>query len=182
VRPDAGTGWVDYQYLTEYRSSQAFCADARVPALIGQLKQAVDTSNGSLFASLVSPKHGVRVNYWKYTPPILYSSSTAPGIFADMTSYDWGAGPRGQPDVGAFSQIVQPDLQGVLASNYQLICDNPSYASMFPNAWPYPNINYYAVLQPPTSAVFDWKIWMLGFEYVDGEPYLFGTIHYVWEP
>jgi hypothetical protein len=182
MRPDAGTGWVDYQYLSEFKSYQAFCADTRVPALITQLKQAVSTSDGALFASLVSPRHGIRVNYWQHSLPILYSTSSAQGIFADATSHDWGAGPSGLPDIGTFSGVVQPDLQGVLASSYQLICDNPSYAGMFPNAWPYTNINYYAVLQPPTAQVFDWKIWLLGFEYVDGQPYLFATIHYVWEP
>jgi hypothetical protein len=147
------------------------------------MKQAVTASDGSLFASLVSPKHGARINYWRYATPVLYDSSTAQNIFSDPTSINWGAGPSGTPDIGSFAQMVQPNLVSVLSADYQLLCDDPSYASMFVNPWPYFNIHYYTVLKPPTPGVdLDWKLWLLGFEYVEGRPYLFGTVHYVWEP
>jgi hypothetical protein len=183
ARPEGGTGWVDDRYLTEYVTRDAFCSDGRVPSLITQVKQAMDGSNGPLLASLVSPKHGVRVNYWRGATPVNYTNASAQGIFADSSSINWGAGPSGTPDVGTFAQIVQPDLAGVLASGYQLSCDDPSYADMFPHPWAYFNIHYYAVVQPATPGnEMDWKVWLLGFEYVDGQPYLFGTVHYIWEP
>jgi len=183
-RPDGGLGWVDSYYLTEYVSNAAFCADARVPQLIEQLKQSMIQSNGDQFALLVGAKHGAAINFWRDVPPVNYTTATARGIFTDPLVYNWGAGPAAGPGVsGTFAQIVQPDMVDVFNSSYQLGCDNPSYATgVSANPWPYTNIHYYSILKPPSSNVFDWKVWLIGFEYVDGQPYLYGTVHYVWEP
>jgi photosystem II stability/assembly factor-like uncharacterized protein len=182
-RPDGGLGWVNSYYLTEYVSTSAFCADARIPQLIEQLKQSMIQTNGVQFASLVGSKHGAAINFWRDVPPINYTTATARSIFTDTTVYNWGAGPVAGPGVsGTFAQIVQPDMVDVFNSSYQLGCDNPSYASMFVNPWPHADIHYYSILKPPSSNLFDWKVWLIGFEYVDGQPYLYGTVHYVWEP
>ena len=180
IRTDGGTGWVDSSYLTEQVSSAAFCGDGGISGMIGQIKQAVDWSDGSTFGSLVSPRHGVRVGYWQHQTVITYAQPNAAGIFKDPTEVNWGAGPSSIPDVGTFAAVVQPDMAEVLDSSYQTACDDPSYASMFPNAWPYPNVHYYAVVKPPTNT-FDWKVWLFGFEYVDGRPFLYGTVHFVWD-
>jgi hypothetical protein len=181
IRTDGGSGWVDSSFLTEQVSSGTFCGDGRVPSMIGRLKQSMDWSDGSTFASLVSPRHGVRVGFWRHQTVVTYTQANASGIFKDPSEVNWGAGPSLIPDVGTLAAIVQPDLAEVLGSGYQTSCDDPSYASMFPNAWPYANIHYYAVVKPPTNT-FDWKVWLLGFAYEDGRPYLFGTLHFVWEP
>jgi hypothetical protein len=183
-RPDGGLGWVNSEYLTEYVSTAAFCADGRVPQLIDQFKQSVLQSNGDQFASLLGAKHGAAINFWRNVPPVLYTSTAARGIFGDPTSYDWGTGPAAGPTgtIGSFAQIVQPDLVDVFNSSYQLGCEDPSYASMFTNVWPHTNIHYYSIVKPPSSNGLDWKVWLVGFEYVDGTPHLYGTIHYVWEP
>jgi len=182
-RPDGGLGWVNSSYLTEYVSTSTFCADARIPQLIEQLKQSMIQSNGDQFALLVGSKHGAAMNFWRDVPPINYTTATARSIFTDTTVYNWGAGPVAGPGVsGTFAQIVQPDMVDVFNSSYQLGCDNPSYASMFVNPWPHTNIHYYSILKPPSSNLFDWKVWLIGFEYVGGQPYLYGTVHYVWEP
>ncbi len=184
IRPDSGTGWVNSFYLTEYTTHEGFCADPRILPLIEQLKQSTTLSNGAQFSSLVSPKHGLNMNYWQYSATINYTTATAQTIFTDPQIIDWGSGgASGISDIGTFAQIVQPQLVDVLNSTYQLNCDDPSYASMYSNPWPYTNIHYYAVVKPPTpDVVFDWKVWLVGFEYVNGQPYLFGTIHFVWEP
>ena len=182
LRPDGGRGWVSSLYLSEYVTGAAFCTDARILPLIGALKLAVNGSNGSQFATLVSPKHGAYIGYWRWGTSVNYTVSTAPGIFADSTVVNWGSGGgSGIDNIGTFSEIVQPDLVDVLNTASQMSCDDPSYASMYPNPWPYTNIRYYAVVKAPTNT-FDWKVWLLGFEYVNGQPYLFGTVHYVWEP
>jgi hypothetical protein len=183
-RLDGGTGWVNFRYLTEYVSRATFCADARIPQLIEQLKQSMTQSNGDLFASMVNAKHGVAINYWRDAPPVNYTPVTARSIFTDTRVLDWGVGPAAGPVplYGTFAQIVQPDMVGVFNSNYQLGCDDPSHAGMFVDPWPHTNIHYYSVLKPPTQDIFDWKVWLFGFEYVEGTPYLFGTVHYVWEP
>jgi hypothetical protein len=182
-RLEGGLGWVNSFYLTEYVTNDAFCADTRVLALIDQLKGSMNQSNGDMFAALIG-KHGAAINFWRDVSPVNYTSVTARNIFTDTTIYDWGSGPEAGPigTHGTFAQIVQPDLVDVFNSSYQLGCDNPSYATMFVNPWPYTNIHYYSITKPPTSDVFDWKVWLIGFEYVDGMPYLYGTVHYVWEP
>ncbi len=181
--PSGGTGWVNSTYLTEYVTHDAFCADARIAALIEQLKGSLLQSNGDAFASLVGAKHGVMINFWRDVPATPYTKVAIQGIFSDATSYNWGTGPAAGPTgtIGTFAQIVQPDLVDVFNSSYQLGCDNPSYADMFPNAWSYTNIHFYSITKPPTTAL-DWKVWLIGFEYVDGAPYIYSTVHYVWEP
>jgi hypothetical protein len=184
-RLDGGTGWVNFKYLTEYVTRDSFCADLRAQMTVDLLKHALIQSNGGLFASLVSPKHGVAIQFWRDAPPVHYTPAAAQTIFTDTTVHDWGAGPAAGPEGihGTFAQIVQPDMLGVFNSNYQLVCDDPSHASMFVNPWPHTNIHYYAVVKPATpEIVFDWKVWLVGIEYVDKNPYLYGTVHYVWEP
>jgi hypothetical protein len=183
-RPDGGLGWVNFSYLTEYVSHDTFCADTRVTTLIEQLKQSMIQSNGDQFALLIGSKHGAAINFWRDAPPITYTTANARSIFTDTAVYNWGTGPAASPSgvSGTFGQIVQPDLVDVFNSSYQLGCDDPSRASIFVNPWPNTNIHYYSILKPPTDNVFDWKVWLIGFEYVDGLPYLYATVHYVWEP
>jgi photosystem II stability/assembly factor-like uncharacterized protein len=183
-RADGLTGWVNSDYLTEYVSTSTFCADARIPQLIEQLKQSMIQSNGDQFASLIGSKHGAAINFWRDAPPVNYTTTTARSIFTDTLIHDWGAGPAAGPSgvSGTFAQIVQPDMLDVFNSSYQLGCDDPSHAAMFVNPWPHTNIHYYSILKPPSNNIFDWKVWLIGFEYVEGVPYLYGTIHYVWEP
>jgi len=179
-------GWVNSNYLIEYVSRETFCADARIPSLIEQLKQAVTSSNGTLLGSLVSEKHGLNMNYWASSTTVNYTSITAQTVFSDAQSINWGSGGgSGIGDVGTFAQIVQPQLVEVLNSPYQLNCDEIVYGASYTNVLQYQyantNIHFYSVIKPPTN-VMDWKVWLVRIEYVNGQPYLFGTVHYVWEP
>jgi hypothetical protein len=179
-------GWVNSKYLTEYVSHETFCADARIPQLIKQLKQAVTSSNGTLLGSLVSQKHGLNMNYWASSTTVNYTATTAQTVFSDAQSINWGSGGgSGVGDVGTFAQIVQPQMIDVLSSTYQLNCDEIVYGASYTNVLQYQyantNIHFYSVIKPPTN-VMDWKVWLVRIEYVNGQPYLFGTVHYVWEP
>jgi hypothetical protein len=143
----------------------------------------VNQSNGALFASLVSQKHGARIGYWRNGTFVNYTTVTGKTIFTDTQVYNWGSGPSAIPEIGTFNEIVRPDMYVVFNSNYELKCDDPSYASMFVDPWPYANVHYYSVVKPPTPGIdFDWMVWLIGIEYVHGSPHLFGTVHYVWEP
>ena len=182
--PAGGTGWVNFSYLTEYVSPAAFCADGRVPALIEQLKGSMNQSNGSLFASLISPSHGLNLNYWPSSPTVQYSSATAQAAFTDPQARDWGSGGgSGAMDTGTFAQVVQPQMVDVLNSPYQLNCNALVYGQTYTNVTAYASSNmpYYSVVKPPTN-VMDWKVWLIRIEYVNGQPYLSGAMHYVWEP
>jgi hypothetical protein len=184
--PSGGTGWVNSYYLTEYIYPETFCSDARIAQLFAQLKQAVNHSDGPLFASLVSPIHGLDVRLWHYASPINYTATGAAGAFTSTTVQNWGAGPSGMDTTGTFASVIQPKLQDVLnASTYAAYCNDPEFASLFSEPWPgiYTNFNYYSLVKPGTPGVdLDYREWMAGIEYVRGTPYLVSLIHIVWEP
>jgi hypothetical protein len=184
--PEGGTGWVDAAYLTEYVTSASFCSDSRIASLIEQLRQAMNQSNGSLLSPIVSPLHGMDVRMWSYQNPIHFSQLQSSGIFQDMTSYDWGAGPSGTADIGTFTSLIQPKLLDVLnASNMQSACDTPGWTGPVVNPWPwnYRNIHFYAINRPGTPGIeLDYRTWLVGFEYNNGQPFIFAMSHFVWEP
>jgi hypothetical protein len=179
-------GWVNSYYLTEYVSRDTFCTDPRIQPIISMFQEAMTSSNGPLFGSLVSPKHGFNLNYWPSSKTVNYTSTTAQTVFTDPQVMDWGSGGgSGRVDTGTFAQIVQPQMVDVLNSAYQLNCDALSYGQSYTNVSGYTNTNihYYSVVQPPApESVFDWKVWLIRVEYVNSHPYLFGAVHYVWEP
>ncbi|HMB24684.1 MAG TPA: SH3 domain-containing protein, partial [Anaerolineales bacterium] len=182
--PGGGTGWVNSYYLTEYVTHDAFCADTRIPGLIEQLKTSLNQSNGDSFASLVSPIHGVDVRLWAYDIAVNFSRSI--NIFTSTDVFQWGSGPVGGTEYGkgTFSQIIQPKLLDVLnAPNRETYCDNLTKVFPLSHPWPYPNIRYYNLYKPATtSADFDFRTWLVGFEYVNGQPYLYSMVTIVWEP
>jgi photosystem II stability/assembly factor-like uncharacterized protein len=181
--PNGGVGWVNSSYLTEYVTHDAFCADSRVTALINQVKGSVNQSNGDMFAGIVSPVHGVNVNLWAYATPINFNATTAHGVFTSADSFNWGGGPSGQPDVGTFSQVIQPKLQEVFnAPDMETYCDNLTKVFNLSQPWPYTNIHYYNLYKPATPQQFDFRTWLVGVEYIDGQPYLYSMVSIVWEP
>jgi hypothetical protein len=185
ILPDGiGVGWVNFNYLTEYVPRGTFCADPRILPLIDQLRQSVTLSDGALLGSLVSPKHGFHLNYWASSPTVNYNAATVQSVFTDPQVLDWGSGGgSGVVDTGTFAQIVQPQMVEVLNSAYQLNCDALSYGQSYTDVARYAdtNIHFYSVIKPPAMD-FDWKVWLVRVEYVNGQPYLFGAVHYVWEP
>jgi hypothetical protein len=184
LRPDGGTGWVEARYLTEYLTQEAFCADPRPQQIIAQLTQAMNTSNGDLFAPLVSPAYGLDVRLWAYASPVNFDQTAARGVFTSTQVYNWGSGPRGEPDLGTFKDIIQPKMLEVLnAPNLETYCD--SLTGVFPLArpWPYENVHFYHLYKPGTPGVdLDFRSWLIGFEYIDHQPYLFALVTIVWEP
>jgi photosystem II stability/assembly factor-like uncharacterized protein len=165
-------------------SANDFCADARIPILIEQLKGSLNQSNGDMFATLVSPSHGVDVRLWAYNPGNNFNATNAAGIFNSTDSYNWGGGPSGIPDVGSFKDVIQPKLLEVLnAPNMETYCDTLTKVFPLANPWPYPNIHYYNLYKPASSSSeFDFRTWLIGFEYINNQPYLYALVSIVWEP
>jgi hypothetical protein len=165
-------------------SHEAFCADPRIPALIEQLKASMNQSNGDSFAALVSPAHGVGVQLWAYATGVNFTPTTARDVFASTDSYNWGGGPRGIPDIGSFKDIIQPKLIEVLnAPNRETYCDELTKVFPLATPWPYPDIRYYNLYKPATSGIdFDFRTWLIGFEYINNQPYLHSLVTIVWEP
>jgi hypothetical protein len=165
-------------------SHEAFCADSRIPAIIDQLRASLNQSSGDLFSALVSPTSGVNVRLWAYSYEVNYTAAAARNIFTGTDSYNWGGGPSGVPDVGSFRDIIQPKLLEVLnAPNMETYCDDLTKVFPLSNPWPYPGIRYYNLYKPATSGnEFDFRTWLIGFEYINNQPYLNGMVTVVWEP
>jgi hypothetical protein len=182
--PSGGTGWVNSFYLTDYVTHDAFCADPRVPALIEQLKGSMNQGNGAMFSGIVSPVHGVDVRLWAYASPVNFNTGTAQSAFNSMEVYNWGSGPRGEPDFGTFSQVIQPKMQDVLnAPALETYCDNLTKVFPLATPWPYTNIRYYNLYKPSTTPTdLDFRTWLIGIEYINGQPYLYSMVTLPWEP
>jgi hypothetical protein len=172
--------------LTGNISHEDFCADTRVPALIEQLTGSMNQSNGDLFAALASPIHGVDVRLWANGPAVNFNNATASTVFTSPQVYDWGSGSVGGTEFGkgTFAEIIQPRVLEVLnAPNMETYCDDLTKVFPLPNAWPYPNIRYYNLYKPATPGVdFDFRTWLIGFEYIGNQPYLHSMVTIVWEP
>ncbi len=184
--PSGGEGWVNALYLTEYVSADDFCSDQRVNDLFDDLTQEVNEENGDLLKSLVSPRHGLELFYYRYGPSANYTPDEASWVFSSTYDVNWGAGPSGIDEVGTFSEVPLPSLQEVLNDeDIEFHCNDADSATMYVEPWPveFQNANFYALYKPPTPDVdLDWMVWLAGVEYVGGEPYLFALIRFVWEP
>ncbi len=187
-RPGGGaTGWVNTHFLTAYVAPDAFCADARVASLLTNLGAALTTSNGTSLAALASPVHGVDVRLWRHESNINFPPENLRWVFDSTYSHSWGAAPgSGFPVSGSFKDVVLPRLLEVFNSPYEKTCNDAGIAAAFSmEPWPveYSAINYFQVLKPATPGIdMDWRIWLVGVEYVGGQPYVFTLIHYEWEP
>ena len=183
-----GTGWVNTHYLTEEVSASTFCADSQVQGLLKDFQAALENKNGDLFASLVSPKHGLDLRYYRYGTLANYTPEEAAWVFNSTYAVDWGDEPgSGFEKKGTFNEIPLPMLLEVFSANYTLFCNDVGSASAFAlEPWPYEytNIHFYNVFKPGTDQYggLDWRSWLVGVEYVDGRPFLFSMILFQWEP
>jgi hypothetical protein len=188
--PSGGTGWVNSDYLTEHVASTAFCADGRISSLIKSLGKAFVTGDGVQLASLTSPAHGVTVYLWRNGNPITFDREHIRWVFDSTYEHDWGMAPdSGLETKGSFHEAVLPKLVDVFnapAPGYSLTCNSLGTATQYgTEPWPnlYANINYYTVYKPGTPGVdLDWRYWLVGVEFVQGQPYIFSLIHFQWEP
>jgi hypothetical protein len=185
--PGGGIGWVNDQYLTEYVPPATFCADVRINTLLTNLGNALKTSDGERLASLVSPAHGMTLWLWRYGTPIIFDREHARWVFDSTYIHNWGAAPAsGMDTIGSFHEKVLPFLQEVFNASNSLTCNSLGTATQYgSNPWPveYANVNYYTVYKPGTPGVdLDWRYWLVGVEYVQSQPYVFGLIHFQWEP
>ncbi len=186
-KPGGRTGWVNAYYLTEYVAPAAFCADTRINTLITSLDGALTSNNGVQLSGLVSPAHGMTVYLWRDGNPVTFKQSDARWVFDSTYEHNWGVHPAsGIETVGAFHVVVLPKLQDVFNATYSLTCNSLGTAPQYGLApWPetYANVNYYTVFKPGTPGVdLDWRYWLVGVEYVQGQPYVFALIHFEWEP
>jgi hypothetical protein len=182
-RNDGLTGWVNSNYLTEDVSHDAFCKDSRILPLIEQVKQSMVQANGTLLSPLVSPVHGVNMHLWAYGPGINFTQAASSNIYTSTTVYNWGGGPSGIPDTGTFNNVVKSKyLEALNATDRETYCDDLTKVYPLSRPWPYPNIRYYNLYKPATGQNLDFRTVLVGIEYVNGQPYLYGMVTIIWEP
>jgi hypothetical protein len=188
VEIQSPAGWVNAKFLTEYVPSTFFCSDTRVNDLLTNLKTALLNEDGELFGSLVSPVHGLDARLWRSGTVANYSPEEASWVFQSDYSVSWGPAPgSGAETQGTFTSQLLPKLQEVFSVDFTLHCnDTLDLASTLLEPWPpeYANINFYLVYKPGSdeNGGLDWRIWIVGVEYVQGKPTVFSLIHFQWEP
>lgn len=184
-RPAGGAGWVNAAYLTEYVPPERFCTDERVPVLLADFRRAVLERNGVLLGGLVSPRRGLAVMLYRLNRPIVFHADDARWVFVSTYVHNWGPHPaRGDAEVGSFQEKVLPRLEEVFRASYEQLCEQRDaiYQPAWPEAWT--NLRVVKLLKPASdpNVTLDFRIWLVGIEYVDGQPYLAGLVHIEWEP
>ena len=166
-------------------SPAGFCTDPQSQALINNFKSALQTSNGSLLASLVSPLHGLDVRDFRNGQIMNYDQQQAQLLFDSTDRIDWGAAPSGLETKGSFNDVIVPALLKVFNKDYTLTCDQVQVGgATYKATWPYAGINFYSIYfaGTPNSNNLDWRTWLIGMEYVKGQPYLYAIMQFFWEP
>ncbi len=187
LNPGGGMGWVNSNFLTEYVTPATFCNDSRISALLLSLGNAFNTSDGAALAAQVSTTHGMTIYLWRQGMPHTFKQADARWVFESTYQHNWGSAPAmGMDTIGSFHDKVLPWLQDVFKSNYTLTCNSLGSAAHYGNdPWPveYANVNFYTVFKPGTPGIdLDFRYWLVGVEYVQGQPTLFALIHFAWEP
>jgi hypothetical protein len=163
----------------------AFCADPQATELINKLKTALQNSDGELFASLVSPAHGMEVRYYRTGRTVVYDQAHAKFLFESDFQVNWGDAPgSGLPTIGPFHETVLPAMMKVFGTDSTLACNKLQVGGTTYDAkWPYPGVNYYSLYFPGTAANgnMDWHTWVIGMEYVGGKPYIHSMMQFEWE-
>jgi hypothetical protein len=164
----------------------SFCADGKVTALINNFKTAVQTSNGSLLASLVSPAHGMEARLYRNGRKVTYDSEHAKFLFDSTFEVNWGNAPAsGLETKGSFHELFVPALKDVFNKNYTLTCNQIKVGgTTYQAIWPYTGINYYSVFYPGSTGngSLDWHTWLLGMDSFNGNPHLYAIMQFLWEP
>jgi len=163
-----------------------FCLDRQATALIISFKSALQSTNGSLLASLVSPVHGMDVRLYREGRVVNYDQAHSKFLFTSTFQEDWGRAPASGVDIkGSFQQLIVPELLEVFDLNYTLSCNQIQVGgTSYKAIWPYRDINFYSLYFEGSQGTgsMDWNTLLLGMHYVNAKPYLYAIMKFRWEP
>lgn len=166
-------------------ASSTFCADTQPAALISSLEKAVQTSDGTLLASLVSPVSGMEVRRYRDGRTVNYDQAHAKFLFESTFQVKWGAAPgSGLETEGSFHEVIIPAWLKVFNTTYTLACNQIQVGgTTYVAEWPYPGVNYYSLYYPGTSANgnMDWQTLLVGMQNVNGKYFIFSVMIFEWE-
>jgi len=165
--------------------NSAYCTDTQVTAVIDSLKTSMLTENGTLLSSRVNPNTGMDVRFFRTGNVLTYSQLQAKYLFITTYQADWGAHPAsGENVIGAFHEVVVPELVKVFKQPYVLYCNELKHGgATYQPGWDYDG-NFYVVYFPGTKEFgnLDWHSWVIGIDYVNGKPYIYAMTQFFWEP
>jgi hypothetical protein len=165
--------------------ASSICNDPQAAALIDSLKSSMLTSNGETLGSLVSPTRGMEVRWVRYGTAVTYTQEQARFLYETTFEVNWGDEPgSGMEKVGAFHDVIVPDLVRLFNQPYSLHCNELKHGgATYELEWPYQG-NFYSVHFPGTEqyGFMDWHTWVIGIEYANGKPYIYAMLQFFWEP
>jgi hypothetical protein len=176
--PDGGTGWVNRWNITESVAPEFFCNDERIPEILNAFTQVVVEQDGARLTELVNPQRGLILRHDWWNPEILFPIGTVGNVYTNLSSLTWGKISGTEfPIEGSFSEVIAPQLSDVFEIAPSAACNELlSGVTTREIVWPdeYHNINFYSFYRPAPEGgnAFDWRGWALGFEYIQGQPYL----------
>ena len=164
----------------------AFCDDPGPREVLQSLQTAVQTKDGKLLASLVSPTEGMDVIFIRNGNVINYDVEHAKFVFETTFQADWGLGAgSGEPVIGSFQEIILPSLQAVFTPEAVVTCNGLKTGGVtYIPEWISPSLPYYSVYFPGTDQYggLDWETWAAGMSQEGGKYFLTALVHYEWEP
>ncbi len=188
--PDNAVGWVKTDHVTEQASSDQFCTDGKVTALVTQFMNAMQTRDGEKLAQLVSPRRGLIIRHEWWNPEVQFvGQDVIKSIFSDTTSRDWGVQEVSRlPIAGSFKDEILPKIDDIQSGSVQT-CNSLNQGLSSGGAsgfieWPfeYSNFNYIAIYRAAQAGdELNWRTWAIGVEYVNGNPYVAILVQYHWE-
>jgi hypothetical protein len=163
----------------------AFCSDTRVTDLIDAFSASILTKDGALLSSLVNPKGGMEARLFRTGNVLTYSQAQAKFLFETTYQADWGTHPAsGESVVGAFHEVVVPELEKIFSQPYTLHCNELRHGgATYEPGWEYEG-DFYTVYFPGTEqyGFLDWQAWAIGIERVGDKPYIYALTQFFWEP
>jgi hypothetical protein len=161
------------------------CNDPQATALIDSLKSSVLTANGGILSSLVSPTRGMEVRWVRYGTAVTYTHEQAKFLYETTFEVNWGAASgSGLDKIGAFHDVIVPDLVRIFKQPYTLHCNELKHGgATYELEWLHQG-DFYAVHFPGTeqNGFLDWHTWAIGIEYEGGKPYIYALMQFFWEP
>jgi len=137
-----------------------------------------------LLGSLVSP-NGMEVRWVRYGNIVTYDQEQAKFLFETTFEANWGAEPgSGQDKIGAFHDVIVPDLIKLFNQPYTLHCNEIRHGgASYDVRWPYDK-DFYSIYDAGTqpNGNLDWRTWVAGIEYVNGKPFIYALMQFFWEP
>lgn len=169
-------GWVPFFNLTEAVPSTGFCQDPRPVKVLEALQASIEHSDAGSLAAILSPRRGLIIRHDPWNPEIRIPLDQVAGIFVDPREFDWGTRFGSETAIrGSFSEVIVPALRDTFEGQTITACNEVLVGSTADSVeWPtpYENLNFYSIYRPASRGgnPFNWRSWLIGFEYVDGQP------------